>query len=437
LGYVSYFANYLACAVFLGWALYSVEEDGWWKRAGALAAGLAAVAIVLSGTRAAMLGVALGALYLRPRLRARGIGVAAAAVAALAVFAISPAGQLLRSRFHWTVEEPLGGARLLLFRDSLRLAGSHPVTGIGPEAFSAEFPLAQSAALSEAYPDFYHESPHNILLDALTAQGALGALALVGLIALGFYAAGGALPALGACLVAGVVAHQFAVFTAPTAVYFYLTIAFLVGAPGRSLVATPELPAGGKRPAGGPTADRGGYPTLLLSTISILLLGLAVRLIVGDWKLQRVKTELAAGQRAAAILEYSSARDWGLSADVWYSNQMAAAALKAPNAVEALKAWQQALEAGVRATKTADDPHNAWYSLAALHARQNDFERTEACLRQAIASSPTWFKPHWMLARILTIRGRRDEAKAEAELAARFNGGKNPEVSQTLADGGK
>ena len=50
--------------------------------------------------------------------------------------------------------------------------------------------------------------------------------------------------------------------------------------------------------------------------------------------------------------------------------------------------WQQALESGVRATKTAEDPHNAWYHLATLHARQNDFAPTEACLRQAIASSP-------------------------------------------------
>src|SRR5437016_9890236 len=47
LGYVSYFANYLVYAVFFGAALYSMEERGWWKRAGALSAVLAAFAIVL------------------------------------------------------------------------------------------------------------------------------------------------------------------------------------------------------------------------------------------------------------------------------------------------------------------------------------------------------------------------------------------------------
>src|SRR5207302_2987266 len=55
LGYVSYFANYLVFAVFLGIALHNMEERGWWKRAGLAATVLATFAIVLSGTRAAIL----------------------------------------------------------------------------------------------------------------------------------------------------------------------------------------------------------------------------------------------------------------------------------------------------------------------------------------------------------------------------------------------
>ena len=81
-----------------------------------------------------------------------------------------------------------------------------------------------------------------------------------------------------------------------------------------------------------------------------------------------------------------------------------------------IRGWQQALEAGYRATKTADDPHNAWYSLATLHARQNDYLQTEQCLRQAIASSPNWFKPHWMLAQVLMTKGHREQVLAEARL---------------------
>jgi O-antigen ligase len=424
LGYVSYLANYLVFAAFLGAALYSIETPGWWKRAGALAAVLAALAILLSGTRAAMLALALGAVYLwlwfRPPIRARVVAMALGAAAAVALFVASPAGLMLRSRFHWSMEDSTGGARLLLFRDSLTLAAGHLPAGTGPETFSSEFPHVQSAALSRAYPDFYHESPHNIFLDALTAQGVGGALALAGLVWLGFQAARdsrGVEPALagilGACLFAGLVADQFAVFTAPTALYFYLTVAMLI-ALGKS-----DAPAS-------------RIPLVIAAPISVAFLVLAGRLLIADRGLEGVRADLNAGDRAAAAIDYSRVRTLGLDADVWYSSQMAEAALKAKDAPEALMRWQQAIESGVRATKTSEDPHNAWYHLAMLHARQNDFEPTEACLRQAIASSPTWFKPHWTLAQVLLAEGRREEAKMEAGLAASLNGGKNPEVVQTL-----
>ena len=425
LGYVSYFANYLVFAVFLGIALYSIEERGWWKQAGAAASVLAAFAIVLSGTRAAILAVLLGAAYLwfwfgRP-IRKRAIAMAAAAVAAVALFFFSPAGQMLRSRARWYAEDPRGGARLLLWRDSLTLASRHWLAGFGPETFSSEFPHAQSAALSRAYPDFYHESAHNILLDALTAQGLIGLLALLGFMGLGFYAARAARktePALAgrlsACLIAGVVTHQFTVFTAPTALYFYLTVAMLVSL----------------------TAERQAKPPVLPRAISIVisvpLVVFAIRLLVADRMLVHVRTGLEAGRIIEAAKAYQRARNWGLDADLWYSRQMAAAAVKGLDPVSALRAWQQALESGVRATKTSDDPYNAWYSLAFLHARQNDLEPAERCLREAIASSPNWFKPHWMLAQVLQTKGRREEALAQAAVAVDLDGGKNPEVARTL-----
>jgi O-antigen ligase len=427
LGYVSYFANYMVFAVFLGVALYNVEERGWWKRAGASTAFLASLAIVLSGTRAAILAVLMGAAYLwfdfGLTIRKRAIAIAGGAITAIALFFFSPAGQMLRSRARWYAEDPKGGARLLLWRDSLTLASRHWLAGIGPETFSSEFPHVQSVALSRAYPDFYHESAHNILLDALTAQGVVGLLALLGFTGLGFYAARAARktkPALAgvlsACLIAGVFAHQFTVFTTPTALYFYLTLAMLVSLAARRQ-AEPPVP-----------------PRRISILISVPLVVFAVRLLVADRTLANVRTDLAAGHIIEAAKAYQRASNWGLSADLWYSRQMASAALKAPDPMSALRAWQQALESGFRATKTSDDPHNAWYSLASLHARQNDFEPTEQCLREAVKSSPNWFKPHWMLAQVLQTKGRHEETRAEAALAADLDGGKNPEVARTLAE---
>ena len=430
LGYVSYFANYMVFVFFLGVALHKTEEAGWWKRAGAIGAGLASFAIVLSGSRAALIALAVGGVFLllwfRSPIQRRGITIAAGAAAVLLLFVLSPAGHKLRSRFRWYQEDAWGGARLLLFRDSL-------LARVGPSGdrhwardFSAEFPKIQSVELSRAYPDFYHESPHNILLDALTGEGALGILALLALIALGFHAAQKARKhqpvlagILGACLAASLTAHQFTVFTVPTAVYFYLVLAMLV--------ALAELGSGKEvRPS--------RIMMFAAVPVSVALIVIGGRFMIADWELARVNRSLSVGDRASAIARYARVRSLGVYADIWYSNQMAGQAVQAPEIVQKLTAWQQALESGNRAAQTADDPHNAWYNLSRLYGRENQFDLTERALRQAIAASPRWFKPHWTLARVLLTRGRRDEAEAEAKLAVSLNGGKNPEVAETLGE---
>jgi len=81
---------------------------------------------------------------------------------------------------------PSGGARLYIWRDTLRLARGHWAVGTGPETFTAEFARVQSAKLARAYPDFHHESPHNIFLDALAAQGLAGPVILLLLCGLAF-----------------------------------------------------------------------------------------------------------------------------------------------------------------------------------------------------------------------------------------------------------
>jgi hypothetical protein len=375
-----------------------------------------------------MLAMLVGAAFLwfwfRRPFRTRAVLIAAGVAAGMFLFVISPAGHLLRSRFRWYEEDARGGARLLLFRDSLTLASQHLFTGTGLETFSAEFPKVQSVELSRAYPDFYHESPHNILLDALTAQGVLGLIGLCRFhctrIPCGPGKARKTDPPLagilGACLAAGLAAHQFTVFTVPTALFFYLVVAMLV-----ALAA--------------PVAEEVRRSRVIMFAalpISALLIVFSARLIIADRELEQINRNLFFEDPSSAIIRYSRVRDLGMYADIWYSNQMAAQALKAPDIIQKLTAWQQALESGNRAAITADDPHNAWYQLSSLYARENQFELTERALRNAIASSPNWFKPHWTLAQVLMRRGRREEAEAEAKLAVDLNGGKNPEVARTL-----
>ncbi len=239
LGYVSYFATWLLFVVFFSFALPG--------RLAKACAVLALIAILLTGSRAAFLGLAAGmAVWSGMRLRPanaptrRGLwgaaGFAGAALLAVLILYLSPAGQPLRSRARWFADDPWGGARPLLWRDSLRMGLDRPLAGQGPETFRAAFPHYESVALARAYPDFAHESPHNIFLDAVVAQGISGVLLLGAWCALGFAAAWkirGKHPDLAACLAgalaAGVVSQQFTVFPIPTAVIFFATIALAAG----------------------------------------------------------------------------------------------------------------------------------------------------------------------------------------------------------------
>ena len=59
-------------------------------------------------------------------MRHGGIAAAAVLLIAAAGFYFSPAGWKLRSRARWFVEDPWGGARPTLWRDSLRMALPRP-----------------------------------------------------------------------------------------------------------------------------------------------------------------------------------------------------------------------------------------------------------------------------------------------------------------------
>jgi O-Antigen ligase len=414
LGYVSYFATWLLFVIFLSLALPG--------RLARTCTALALIAMLLTGTRAAFLGVAVGAavwIFWRGlRLPRRAAGVAGAALLALFVLYLSPLGQPLRSRARWFAEDPWGGARLLLWRDSLRMGLARPMAGYGPETFRAAFPHYESVALARAYPDFAHESPHNIFLDALVGQGIAGVLLLAAWCALGLAAAWkirrqhpDLAAGLAAALAAGIVSQQFTVFTIPTAVIFFATIALAAGLADFS--------------GDVPTQPVRRFP------LALPLLYFAVRIAFADRALALAQRDLAAGHVTAAAAHYQAS---GQTSDLWYSRALLAAAQSAPNIGDRLQAFHRSSIAGLRATRTAEDPFNAWYSLSSIRAAQNDAAGTEQCLRAAIAAHPNWFKPHWTLAQVLRLQSRGEEAEREAALAVGLDGGRHPEVARTLQE---
>ncbi len=433
LGHADYFADWLVAAGLLALALAAVEKSPWRRRGAIAACLLIMLAIVLSGTRGALLGVVAGAVVFvfarGRRVGPREVALAVAFFAVVAALFFTPLGAKLRARVHWSIEDARGGARLLLWRDSIGMATHRPVYGYGLETFATDFPRFESLELARAYPDFYHESPHNVFLDALTGEGLLGLAALLGLCGLGAWAAvkawrsGHPLAApLSAGLAGVLVAQQFSVFVFTTWLYFHLLIALLV------VTALPQRSSEASKSA------RSSWVLPVSLPVSLVLALFATHLVAGDHALAVAEQRIAANDANGAASAYRGVLAWqmpGASDDLAYSRAMQELAGRSPNFATKLEANQQALESAIRAVSTAEDRQNAWYNLATVLATHNDAMGVEHALRNAIAWAPNWFKPHWTLAQLLELTNRHEEALREARAAVERDGDKDPEVAAT------
>jgi len=434
LGHSDYFAAFLVWPVFAASALSVIELARGWKWLAGFSAAAGAIAIVLSGSRGALLALICGAVV-RAMLKRPSVRLVAASslavIASFAAFYISPAGERLRARVHWIGEDAAGGARLLLWRDSVAMAAAKPLMGYGPEAFSAEFPKFESVALARAYPDFYHESPHNLPLDVITSEGLLGLLALgaavLAAIAGGIQARSRNRPAALAFLpglAATLVAHQFAVLIAPTAFFLYLGAGILAGA------ATEE-------PAALTIPHHWRAAALVAGVAAAVALTIgAYRLVSQDYLLATVQRRMDAGDLTGAVQAYRTALnrpDAGVTGDLYFSRRWSKVAMESQSPIAKIYYSQIAAGAATRAAHQPEELQNAWYNLAILAAARNDASGTEFALRAAVDAAPNWYKPRWILARLLSAEGRASEAAIEAGRAIELNSGKDAEVASTLA----
>ncbi len=389
---------------------------------------------MLTGTRAGLLGIVAGAVVflwrVRARLTFRGILATAVLLLGGTGFYLSPAAARFHDRLVQWTQDQQGGPRLMVWRDSLSLVRRHLIVGVGPEMFSTEFPAVQSLKLARAYPDFYHESPHNICLDALVSQGVPGLALLILVFAQSWIAASRWArhkqlgTALLAALSAGFISQQFTVFIVPTGFLFYFAAGMLVA---------------GAMPENAPVTPLDRWAGRVLQSLAIpagtLFLVLAVQLVHVDFRWGLLRRALEANRIQEAMDGYRAVTtmvppETGL--DMWYSRELIAKIGSSPDTLKQL-ASGQALEAAERATSISEDRHNAYYNLAVLEGSQGDIGGAEAelCIRP-FQNAPRWFKPHWLLSEILNLTGRFSEAESQAQLAVDLNGGKNPEVAETL-----
>jgi len=425
-GHADYFGWWLAIAFFCGIAITGTKKSSW-RAAGISCTALTGVAALLSGTRSALVAILVGALALailsRHLIRPKHIIVLGGAFALLAAFYLSPAGTRLRARAAWSGEDRTGGARPLLWRDSLRMAAARPVIGYGPETFEAAFGAWQSADLARLYPDFHHESPHNAGLDALTSQGIPGLLLTIAWIALAFRAATAAvrkrLPSgvpLAAGLAASVTAAMFnALSLVPTLLTLLILGAMIASEQPEPQTAIPKSRFRWK---------------LLCWPAAALLAALMTNLAITDFRLAGFQQNPG----AAAYQSFLRTRLPGPAEDIYASRVLLSACDRVSGIPARLECWRKAEQVAARAIASADDTANAWYNLAYFTAAQNDLRGTKLALDRAIQIYPNWFKPHWALARLLARANDGPLAIAEAERAASLNSNHDPEVAQTVRD---
>jgi O-antigen ligase len=431
MGHADYFGWWLAIEFFCAIACARIETAPW-KYVDQVAAVFIVAATIMSGTRAAILAIiagVLGMLLMSP-IRATRKHLVAAGIATVVfiAFAVSPAGTLLRARAVWSGDEPVGGARPLLWRDSLRMAAGRPLTGFGPETFLTAFAPYQSEDLSRQFPDFHHESPHNLGLDALTSTGLPGLLLMLGWGLMAWRAAVSALrhssslaAPLGGALIASATAAMFSA-ASPGPVLLSMVVTGILIAVGPPAAPDPKK-----------ATDVSRVPGRLawgaLSALAVLgLLAFGGVLSVYEFRLQRFSLYPAESSYKAVL----AASLPGAADDLYASRKLQLECQKHTDLGGYVICIQQTLRAAARALRTDDDLANAWYNLAMLNAAQNNVPGTRQGLEQAIQASPNWFKPHWTLAQLLVRTGNKERAALEAARGAFLDSNRDPEVTETL-----
>jgi len=436
-----YFANFLIPVILMAASLAIHETRAAWRYFHLAVLSIAAAALLLTGTRSALLGLMAGAV-LFGFVEARRIGkkrmlvyAAACAVAGLAflsALAFSPAGKSFRVRLGQWAQDAKGGTRLVVWRDSWPLIAKYWLTGVGPEEFAGEFRRLQSLQLSQAYPDHYHEDPHNLLIGAAVSQGVLGLAILLGWLALGLFCAyrcvrsgipeGGMLLA---AIVGMTISEQFAPLTITNLLYFDFTIALAVALSAPA--ASNAIPI--------TRAARTSVLTLTL-IVAIAIAATAGLYLIPDALLAAADRRLAHGNVQGARESFRRAALFPFPADyLGFSQQMAAAArsLRAPWRQQALEA---AKEASAAAEQCGDQRFSALYESAVLAVVSGDLRNAELKLRAAEDAAPFWYRAHSMLAQVLWLTHRNPEAEHEAALALECAGSQEPKVREALQSAG-
>jgi O-antigen ligase len=198
LGNPIFLASLLIIPFFL--ALYfGLQEEGWGKRTWYfLAAFFQLVAIVLSGTRGAIVGLVAGVfvgaiIYLIVHRNDRSgryglgaVGVFLVIVGMLFYFHKDlPQGTTLYRLFN--LKDSNSSARLIQWKSAITGFPEHPLLGVGPENYYVISNKYYDPKIYLYDPSWF-DKPHNYLLEILVTTGVFGFVSYAGLLVLTFWA---------------------------------------------------------------------------------------------------------------------------------------------------------------------------------------------------------------------------------------------------------
>lgn len=438
LGHAGYLAGFETVVFFVALVARVLEPQKWWQLFHFASAAMAVISVLVSGTRAGVVAIPAGmaVIYVMQgsrlvRMRAV-VALLLLALGAAGLILLTPRAKDLRERARQWTEDP-GGTRLPVWKDTLRLTAARVLTGNGPEMFVVVFPRYQSESLSRRYPDFQHESPHNIFLDTAVSQGLVGVVVLafgLGLASWCVWKAASANRPVAQLLFAGLIGcvffHQFFVFTLPNAYVFLLLIAALVAVaadPNAKVVPVKPVARLALRVAG--------------TVLGVGFLAGAIQLFLTDHGFAKIDVLLMRGDLAGAVEAHRAAlrtQLLGYAPELWYSQQMNAAARLLPAGDQQKLAFFEAYESSrLAAERPGEDRLLAEYNRAVLCALSGDIGEANRMAQDMEAQAPNWYQPHWVLSRLLFQQGKSDEARREGELALALAANSRPALREQIS----
>jgi O-antigen ligase len=462
LGHADYLGNFLLYTAPLTAGL-AIATRG---RARLLASGatiLSIIAIVVSGTRGAWLGLISGIVLFvtlnrqdakdGARHSPRSLLIRATAVAVLMVIipflliSLSPASRSIVARARLSFTEGFtGSGRTTLWRDSIKMLPAFALTGCGPDNFRKAFLPYKSKELGRVTP-INPESSHNSYLDAAISFGAPGFLLYVAIIISTFRLLLRARRRTSSprlrIIIVGIISslcavsvHNFFIFDQiPTGLYFF-AFAALGQAVSEIVDRAGQQKANDGSSEQQPSHKTGSWTAWTIMPAGCVLIGLVawygVALLRADAAIDRAMVSADAGdldqvisngERAANSAEITGeynflfARALVLCADHLEMRSSAAGA----DAANLIAARDRAIEsAQARAEKSLAHtftPDLNYLFLAYLALVTNDVVKLRGYASEAAKWDPNHVRTRWILAEAYLASGDRYRAAQEAEIA--------------------